>query len=116
MPDISSTGILNNKTRMLNCSSRTRPSTESVPESFILYDSGHLPRVTNLGNKSDAQLCPLACQSHHLSDRQIGREQSPFRSPTETVPFLLELGSHSHELQKENKALAGFLAVTFPGP
>jgi len=100
---------------MLNCSSSTYPSTESGPESFILYDSLHLPRATNLGNRSDAQLCPLACQSRHLSDRHIGGEQSPFRSPTETVPFLLELDSCSHELQTENKALAGFLAVTFPG-
>lgn len=99
MPDISSPGIFYNKTRMLNCSSSIRPSREAVPESFILHDSHHLP---GLGNKSDAQLCPLACQSHHLSDRQVGREQSPFRIPTEIIPFLLELGSHTHELQIEN--------------
>lgn len=82
MPDISSTGISKNKMWMLNCSSSTRPGTESVPESFILYDSGHLPKVTNLGNKSDAQLYPLASQSRHLSDRQTGRGQIPYRNRT----------------------------------
>lgn len=72
MTDISSTGIFKNKMRILYCSSS--PNRESVSESFILYNSW----VMNLGSKSNTQLCPLACQSHCLSDRQVsisGTEQ-----------------------------------------
>lgn len=113
MTAISSTGIFKNKMRILYCSSSTCPNRESVSESFILYNSWAM----DLGNKSYTQLCPLAGQSHCLSDRQAslsGREESSFRSPPETVPFLWDLGNHSHDLQMENKALAGFLAITFP--
>lgn len=84
MADISSTGIFKNKMRIFYCSSSTCPNRESVSESFILYNSW----VMNLGNKSNTQLCPLPCQSHCLSDRQVslpGTEESPSRSPPETL-------------------------------
>lgn len=45
MPDVSSTGFFNNKTVL-----QAHAPAQSVPESFILYDSGHLLRATNLGN------------------------------------------------------------------
>lgn len=113
MTAISSTGIFKNKMRILYCSSSTCPNRESVSESFILYNSWEM----NLGNKSYTQLCLLAGQGHCLSDRQAslsGMEESSSRSPPETVPFLWDLGNHSHDLQMENKALFGFLAITFP--
>lgn len=113
MTDISSTGIFKNKMRILYSSSSMCSNRESMSESFILYHSW----VMNLGNKFNTQLCPLACQNHCLSDRQVslsGREESPSRSPRETIPFLLDLGSHSYDLQIKNKALTGFLAITFP--
>lgn len=92
MTDISSTSIFKNKVRILYCSSSTCPNRESVPEIFILYNSW----VMNLGNKSNTQLCPLACQSQVesfvrcLSDRQVslsGTEESPSRSPQKPQPF-----------------------------
>lgn len=115
MPDVSSTGVFHSKTQMLSCSSSTCPSTGArVQENFIIMCSHHVLRVTNLGNMSDAQLFPRCfgklCQSCHLSDRLISGEQSPFWSPTETVPFILELGSCSYVLWVQNKAPAGFLA------
>lgn len=115
VPDVSNTGVFHGKTQMLSCSSSTCPSTGApVQENFIITCSHHVLRVTNLGNISDAQLFPRCfgklCQSCHLSDRLISGEQSPFWSPTETVPFILELGSCSYVLWVQNKAPAGFLA------
>lgn len=77
MTDISSTGILKNKMRILYCSSSTCPNRESVSESFILHNSW----AVNLGNKSNTQLCPQACQTVvFLTGRsayQAGRNHLP---------------------------------------
>lgn len=53
----------------------------------------------------------MTCQSRCLSDGQVslsGREELPSRSPPETVPFLLDLGSYSHDLQIKNKGTDWF--------
>lgn len=99
MTGISSTGIFNNKMRILCCSSSTCPNTESVSESFILCNSCHLLKATNLGSKR--QVTPDEMKSvvnafyfqnqsnfGHSPQKQLG--VTPFKIPHHDSKQFLE--------------------------